>query len=53
VLGFGDEAVPGATHTLPTAQGAGGEAAKDKHQDIVYEDVYFVPLVGDLLLHLD
>jgi hypothetical protein len=31
----------------------GGEAAKDKDQDIVYEDVYFVPLVGDLLLHLD
>ena len=52
VLGFGDEAVPGATHTLAAAQGAVGEAAEDKDQDIVYEDVYFVPL-GGLLLHLD
>ena len=53
VLGFGDEVIPGATHILVAAQGAGGEAAKDKDQDIVYEDVYFVPLVGGLLLHLD
>ena len=53
VLGFGDEAVPGATHTLTAAQGAGGEATGDKDQDIIYEDVYFVPLVGGLLLHLD
>jgi hypothetical protein len=53
VLGFGDEAVPGATHTLAAAQGAGGEATEDKDQDIIYEDVYFVPLVGGLLLHLD
>ena len=30
VLGFGDEAVPGATHTLVAAQGAGGEVAEDK-----------------------
>ena len=53
MLGFGDEAVPGATHTLAAAQGAGGEVAEDKDQDIVYEDVYFVPVVGGLLLHLD
>ena len=53
VLGFGDEVVLGATHTLAAAQGAVGEAAEDKDQDIVYEDVYFVPLVGGLLLHLD
>ena len=53
MLGFGDETVPRATHTLASAQGAGGEAAKDKDQDIIYEDVYFVPLVGGLLLHLD
>ena len=46
MLGFGDEAVLGATHTLAAAQGAGGEAAEDKDQDIVYEDAYFVPLVG-------
>ena len=53
MLGFGDEAVPGATHTLAAAQGAGGEVAEDKDQDIVYEDVYFIPLVGGLFLHLD
>ena len=53
VLGFGDEAVLGATHTLAAAQGMGGEAAEDKDQDIVYEDVYFVSLVGGLLFHLD
>jgi len=52
VLGFGDEAVPGATHTLAVAQGADDEAAEDKDQDIVYEDVYSIPLVGGLL-HLD
>ena len=52
VLRFRDEAVLGATHTLAAAQGVGSEAAKDKDQDIVYEDVYFVPLVGGLL-HLD
>ena len=40
------------THTLVAAQGASGEAVEDKDQDIVYEDVYFVPLVGGLL-HLD
>jgi hypothetical protein len=38
-------------HTLTAAQGARGETAEDKDQDIVYEDVYFVPLVGGLLLH--
>ena len=53
VLGFIDKAVPGAIHTLAAAQGTGGDAAEDKDQDIVYEDVYFVPLVGGLLLHLD
>jgi hypothetical protein len=53
MLGFRDEAVPGVTHIVAAAQGAGGEAAEDKDQDIIYEDVYFVPLVGGLLLHLD
>ena len=43
MLGFEDEAVPGATHILAVAQGAGGEATD--------EDVYFVTLVG-VLLHL-
>ena len=53
MLEFGDEVVPGVTHTLAAAQGAGGEAVEDKDQDIVYEDVYFVPFVGGLLLHLN
>jgi hypothetical protein len=53
VLGFRDKAVPRATRTLTVAQGAGSEAAEDKDQYIVYEDVHFVPFVGDLLLHLD
>jgi hypothetical protein len=53
ILAFGDEAVPGATHTLAAAQGAGGEVAEDKDQNFVYEDVYFIPLVGGLLLYLD
>ena len=53
VLGFRDKAVPGATHTLAATQDAGSEAAEDKDQDIIYEDVYFIPLVGGLLLHLD
>jgi hypothetical protein len=52
VLGFGDEAVLGATHTLAAAQGVGCEVTKGKDQGIVYEDVYFVPLVGGLL-HLE
>ena len=53
MLGFGDEAVLGETHTLAAAQGADGEVAEDNDQDFVCEDVYFVPLVGGLLLHLD
>ena len=53
VLGFGDEAVPGVTHTLVATQGADGEVAEDKYHDFIYEDVYFIPLVGGLLLHLD
>jgi hypothetical protein len=52
VLGFRDQAVPGATYTLAAAQGVGGEVAEDKDQGIVYEDVYFILLVGGLL-HLD
>jgi hypothetical protein len=40
-------------HTLAVAQGAGGEVAEDKDQDFVCEDVYFVLLVGGLLLYLD
>ena len=52
LLRFRDEAVLGATHTLAAAQGASGEVTKDKDQDIIYEDVYFIPLVGGLLLHL-
>ena len=41
------------THTLAATQGAGSEEAKDKDQDIVYDDVYFIPPVGGLLLYLD
>ena len=41
------------THTLVATEGADDEAAENKDQDIIYEDVYFVPLVGGLLLHLD
>ena len=52
VLGFGDEVVLGATHTLVAAQGVGGEAVEDKDQDMVCKDGHFVPLVGGLL-HLD
>ena len=52
VLGFGDEAVLGATDTLAAAQGAGDEALEDEDKDMVYEDNHFVPLVGGLLLHL-
>ena len=53
MLGFGDEAVPGATHTLATTQGVGDKVVEDKDQDIIYENVYFIPLVAGLLLHLD
>jgi hypothetical protein len=52
VLKFEDEAILGATHTLVATQGAGGEATEDKDQGVVYEDVYYIPLVGGLL-HLD
>ena len=51
VLGFGDEAVLGATDTLAAAQGVGGEVLKDEDEDMVYEDSYFVPLVGGRPLH--
>ena len=40
-------------HTLAATQGVDGEAVEDKDQDFVSEDVYFIPLVGGLLLHLD
>jgi hypothetical protein len=53
VLGFRDEVVPGATHKLAATQGVASEVAEDKDQDFVYEDVYFVSLVGGLLIHLD
>ena len=54
MLGFKDEAVLGVTHTHTySCTRCGGEAAEDKDQDIVYEDVYFISLVGGLLLHLD
>ena len=43
---------PGVTDTLAAAQGAGGEATEDEDQDMVYEDVHSLHLVGDLL-HLD
>ena len=52
VLGFGDEAVLGATDTLAAAQGVGGEVAEDEDQDMVCGDRHFIPLVGGLL-HLD
>ena len=41
------------TDTLVAAQGAGGEAAEEEDQEMVYEDGRFVPLIGGLLLHLD
>ena len=53
VLRSRDEVVLGATHTLTSAQGEGGEVVEDKDQDFICEDVYFIPLVGGLLLHLD
>ena len=53
VLGSRDEAIPGVTDTLAAAQGVDGEAAEDEDQDMACEDGHFVPLVGDLLLHLD
>ena len=53
VLGFRDEVVPGATHTLAATQGVGDEVAEDKDQYFIYQDIYFVPLIGGLLLHLD
>ena len=53
VLRFRDEAVAAATHTTIALQGVGGEVAEDKDQDFFCEDVYFVPLVGGLLIHLD
>ena len=53
VHGSQDEAIPGATDTLVAAQGAGYEVAEDEDQDMVCEDGHFIPLVGDLLLHLD
>ena len=53
VLGFRDETVPGVKHTLVATQGVGGEVAEDKDEDFICEDVYFVPLIGGLLLHLD
>ena len=46
VLGFREEAVPGATDTFAAAQGADGEALEDKDEDMVCEDGHFVPLVG-------
>jgi len=52
VLGVQDEVVLGAVDTLAAAQGAGGEAAEDEDQDMVYEDAHSLHLVGDLL-HLD
>ena len=35
VLGFRDEVVLGATHTLAAAQGVGDEVVEDKDQDFV------------------
>ena len=45
--------VLGARHTFAATQGVGGEVAEDKDEDFICEDVYFVPLIGGLLLHLD
>jgi hypothetical protein len=39
--------------TLAAAQGASGEAAEDKDQDMVCEDGHYVSLVGGLLLYHD
>ena len=40
-------------HTLVAAQGVGGEVVEDKDQDFVCQDVYFIAIIGGLLLHLD
>ena len=52
VLNVRDEVVPGTADTLVAAQGAGGGAAEDEDQDLVYEDAHCLHLVADLL-HLD
>jgi len=44
--------VLGAIDTLASTQGVGGEALEDEDEDMVYEDIHLVPLVGGLLLHL-
>ena len=49
---FRDEAVTGAIDTLVATQGAGDKELEDEDEDMVYEDSYFVPLVGGLPLHL-
>ena len=49
VLGVQDEVVLGAVDTLAAAQGAGGEAAEDEDQDMVYEDAHSLHLIGGLL----
>ena len=46
---MGEEAVPGATDTLAVEQGAGGEAAEDLKNDILYEVGQCVPLTRGLL----
>jgi hypothetical protein len=51
-LSVRDAVVPRVADTLTTAQGADGEAAEDKDQDMVCEDAHSLHLVGDLI-HLD
>jgi hypothetical protein len=46
IVGVRDEVVSGATDTFVATQGAGGEAAEDLDNDMVYEASHCVPLVG-------
>ena len=52
VLRFKDEAIPGVTDTIASAQGAGSEALEDEDEYMVYEDIHFIPLFDGLILHL-
>ena len=52
MIGVGDDEILGATNTLATAQGLGGEVAEDAGKHIVLEVVHCVPHVGGLL-HLE
>ena len=46
---FRDEALPRATDTFAGEQGAGGEAAEDLQNEILYEAGQCIPIVGSRL----